>query len=393
MNQRVTMPLAARTGFLLLAVAALAAYANAQEPKADAAWSRLAPFFKPPAELANDTGKYYSPLRFADGRVAGTPAEWQRRRAEILADWHAMLGSWPPLLEKPKIEYLDREIRENFTQRHVHVDIAAGGKQADGYLLMPEGKGPFPAVLVVFYEAKSSIGLVDKAKGLYDFGYQLAKRGFVTLSIGTPGSIERPTADTRDLLVATAEESGRQPLSYLAYVSANCHTALAQLENVDPQRIGIVGLSYGGKWTMFASCLYEKFACAVWSDPGIVFDESNSNINYFEPWYIGYERGKERPRGVPNADKPRTGLYKQLYEAGRDLHELHALMAPRPFLVSGGSEDKPPRWQPLNHTVAVNKLLGHENRVGMTNRPGHIPTPEAAEQTCLFFEHFLKPAH
>ena len=49
---------------------------------------------------------------------------------------------------------------------------------------------------------------------------------------------------------------------------------------------------------------------------------------------------------------------------GRDLHELHALMAPRPFLVSGGSEDQPERWKALNHAVAVNKLLGVENRVG-----------------------------
>ena len=27
-------------------------------------------------------------------------------------------------------------------------------------------------------------------------------------------------------------------------------------------RIGIVGHSYGGKWALFASCLYDKFACA-----------------------------------------------------------------------------------------------------------------------------------
>lgn len=40
---------------------------------------------------------------------------------------------------------------------------------------------------------------------------------------------------------------------------------------------------------MFASCLYEKFACAVWSDPGIVFDETKGGyINYWEPWYLGY---------------------------------------------------------------------------------------------------------
>ena len=51
-------------------------------------------------------------------------------------------------------------------------------------------------------------------------------------------------------------------------------------------RIGIVGHSFGGKWSLFASCLYEKFACAAWSDAGIVFDER--------------DRRKENPGGSPN---------------------------------------------------------------------------------------------
>ena len=66
-------------------------------------------------------------------------------------------------------------------------------------------------------------------------------------------------------------------------------------------------------------------------------------------------------------------------------------MAPRPFLVSGGSEDPPERWRALNHAVAVNKLLGHEDRVAMTNRPGHDPTEESNEQVYRFLEHVLKP--
>ena len=79
-----------------------------------------------------------------------------------------------------------------------------------------------------------------------------------------------------------------------------------------------------------------------------------------------------------------------MIETGRDLHELHALMAPRPFLVSGGAEDTPKRWQALNHAIAVNKLLGYTNRVAMTNRETHAPTPESNAQMYTFFEHFLR---
>ena len=64
-------------------------------------------------------------------------------------------------------------------------------------------------------------------------------------------------------------------------------------------------------------------------------------------------------------------------------------MAPRPFLVSGGSEDRLERWKALNHTIAVNKLLDCNNRVAMTNRKAHSPTKESNEQIYIFLEHFL----
>lgn len=143
---------------------------------------------------------------------------------------------------------------------------------------------------------------------------------------------------------------------------------------------------------MFTACLFDKFACAVWSDPGIVFeDESPGKANYWEPWYLGYYpppwSDTWRSKGiVPEA----KGLYPKLVAEGYDLHELHVLMAPRPFLVSGGNIDTQKRWIPLNHTIAVNKLLGFENRVAMTNRPTHIPDEESNEQAFLFLEYFLK---
>ena len=65
-------------------------------------------------------------------------------------------------------------------------------------------------------------------------------------------------------------------------------------------------------------------------------------------------------------------------------------MAPRPFLVSGGSGDQPVRWEALNHTIAVNNLLGYKNRMAMTNRPEHSPAEESNEILYLFFEYFLK---
>lgn len=350
----------------------------------------FAPFWEPPAEFADQGGAYKSPLTFADGSTARTPEDWVRRRQEIRVRWEKRLGTWPPLVERPVVKKQETVARDGYVEHRVHVQVSPEGQQAEGFLLVPAGTGPFPAVFVPFYEPLTSIGRGAKGQGTHDYGLQLVRRGFVTLSIGTPGSLEKIGRDTRQLLVEAGVEQRRQPLTILAYVAANCCTALGQMPEVDPPRIGIIGLSYGGKWSMFASCLHDKFACAVWSDPGIVFDEKNANVNYWEPWYLGYDPRTQRKPGVPSDANPRTGLYRELIEAGDDLVDLHALMAPRPVLVSGGTEDPPRNWRALNHLVAVNRLLGVTNRVALTSRSTHVPTAEALQRELAFLELWLK---
>jgi dienelactone hydrolase len=342
------------------------------------AWEQIASAFSPPQELAENFGKYRSPLKFNDGREVKSAADWAERRKEILASWHGLMGEWPKIIERQDIKYGDKKDRDNFVQHNVEF-LLAPQQTTRGYLLVPKSPGPHPGIVVVYYEPETAIGVNEKE--YRDFALQLAKRGFVCLSMGIGASLYYPNK----------EQAVLQPLSANAYAAANAFHVLAGLPNVDARRIGIVGHSYGGKWAMFASCLYDKFACAAWSDGGIVFDETRPNVNYWEPWYLGYEAGNTRERGVPNAARPRTGAYKRMIDEGRDLHELHALMAPRPFLVSGGSEDPPERWKALNHSIAVNRLLGYGNRVAMTNRKGHSPTAESNEQIYAFFEHFLKP--
>ena len=56
-----------------------------QLPEAGA--DRLAPFFHPPKEHANDFGDYKSPLKFYDGSPVKTPDDWPKRRKEILKYW------------------------------------------------------------------------------------------------------------------------------------------------------------------------------------------------------------------------------------------------------------------------------------------------------------------
>lgn len=343
---------------------------------------RDAPFARVPREFEGLLATLRSPLMFNDGSLAMSQADWQRRRKEIIADWERILGSWPSVVEHPSMEILETIVRGDVTQRRIRVQIALD-QTSEGYLLIPKGQGPFPAVFVPYYDPETSVGLSKNP--LRDFAWQLALRGFVALAIGSPGG------DARKPVLSNQAKC--QPLSYLGYIAANAWNALAILPEVDSKRIGIVGHSYGGKWAMFGSCLWDKYACAAWSDPGIVFDEKRESINYQEPWYLGMDPTITRKPGLVRDESPRTGAYKTLIETGHDLHELHALMSPRPFLVSGGEEDPPTRWAVLNHSIAVNKLLGLKQHVAMTNRDKHNPTEESNEQIYRFFEYWLNRSH
>ena len=354
-----------------------------QAQQNDPAWDLLKPYSTPPPALAGDLGTYRSPLLFNDGTAVQTPADWERRKQEIRTQWTQYLGEWPPVITQPEVEILRTEHRETFRQERIRFRWTPK-ESTEGWLLIPDGAKHAPAVIVVYYEPETAIGL---AKPDRDFALQLTRKGFVCLSIGTT---EASAAGTYALYHPSIENVTVQPLSMLGYAAANAWHVLAARPEVDPARIGITGHSFGGKWSMFASCLFEKFACAAWSDPGIVFDDIRNSINYWEPWYLGFHPKPWRKRGLVTPENPAHGPYLQLRADGRDLHELHALMAPRPFLVSGGSEDTPDRWKPLQHSIAVNKLLGYQDRVFMTNRPDHAPNAQSNSVLVAFFEHFLK---
>jgi len=374
----------------------------AQEPPAE-----LKAFFSPPAEYAGEYGDFPSPLEFYDGRKVTSADQWPARRQEIRQRWDEIIGTWPPLIEQPEVELIATSKRGEITQHQLRLGVALDGETVEGFLLVPPGNGPFPAVLVVYYDAQTGVGL---GTPLRDFAWQLAQRGFVTLSIGKPFTgvnLENPKAipnSRKPYYGPTGKPVTLQPISALGYLAANCQRYLAGRDDVDGERIGIVGHSFGGKWTMFASCLHDGFACAAWSDGGIVFDERDrrkenpgGSVNYQDRWYLGHELGVPAPdeerfrsMGLITDPSQRTGSYKVLMENHHDLVELHALMAPRPFLVSGGTADMPERWPALNHAIAVNRLLGYENRVAMTNRDTHGPNEESNEQIYRFFEWWLK---
>src|SRR5262249_31563716 len=149
----------------------------ASDPPAapEALWKKLEPFAQPPEEFVGKFGSYRSPLKFANGTVVKSAADWARRREENLKTWHQRLGPWPPLVERPAVKRLKTSERDGYTEYKVGVQASLDERWVNGYLLIPKGPGPFPAVVVPFYEPLTSIGRGAKGRGVgtHDYGLPL----------------------------------------------------------------------------------------------------------------------------------------------------------------------------------------------------------------------------
>src|SRR5262249_49674074 len=143
--------------------------------------AQLAPFFQPPDKYRDVLGDYRSPLDVSGKSMISTAEAWKKRRQQLREEWQELLGSWPPLIASPQVEVLSTQQRDTLESSKVRIFAGIDDEPVSGYLLKPHGRGPSPAVLVVYYEPESGVGL---GVALRDFGLQLARRGFVTLSIG-----------------------------------------------------------------------------------------------------------------------------------------------------------------------------------------------------------------
>ena len=221
MKQLLTLP-------ILMTAAMVAAQDQSAEttPEARNSWAKIKTYFTPPQEWRGQTGRYSSPLIFKDGTKVRTPADWNRRRAEILSEWESLLGKWPPLITKPEVEILESKRRENFMQHRIRF-LWTPDEKTTGYLLIPYGDGPHPAVVTVFYEPETAIGLGNPDR---DFALQLARRGFVALSIGTT---EASASRTYSLYYPSIEDAKVAPLSMLGCAAANAWHVLASRSEVD----------------------------------------------------------------------------------------------------------------------------------------------------------------
>jgi len=193
------------------------------------------------------------------------------------------------------------------------------------------------------------VGLERTGTPHADSGHQLALRGYVVLAPDLRCFGERldwnpPDHYACDTNLVHAVMAGLNPLAQNLWDMARAVDVLQAHPLVDPARVGVAGLSYGGTMSLFLAAWDDRLAAAVVS-------------GYFSSWAESHKM-------------PWNMCGSQVLPGmlGRIEHvDLGALVAPRPLLVESGTDDDlfpaPVATAEAERLLAVYEALGAGDRL------------------------------
>lgn len=246
------------------------------------------------------------------------------------------------------------------------------GVYATANLYVPDGKGPFPAVITMhghwpagrLYESFQAISQT------------VALNGYVCLNIDAYGSGERTTLDGKDEyhganLGASLMNIGETLLGVQISDNMRGVDLLCSLPYVDPEKIGATGASGGGNQTMWLAALDDRIKAAV---PVV-------SIGTFESYIM---RSNCVCELLPDG-------FTFMEEAG-----VVAMVAPRAIKMCNNMVDNPTflsseMLRSYNNAYPVFKMLNVENNISnLVLNKTHGYWPENRETMLGWFDLHLK---
>lgn len=289
---------------------------------------------------------------------------WPERRQEVERRWLALLGDFPTDVPELRVEMKEVAREDGLTRYHVTFQ-AEHDDRVTAWLLVPDAarEKPAPAIICIhsttFGSGKdSTIGLAgrrpidpprDPQVGAA-YGLELARHGFVTLSIDllTDGERIHPgdrVMDTRRFYLKHPEWSivGKNTWDIMRSVDL-----LQTLDFVDHDHIGCTGWSLGGHTALFAAAFDPRITATI-SNGGVLrwyrhADAWSRQLPSWQPWKEGdpVSKNKELLRRfgfMPNSGpyiyikKFRPYIDDQAKRIPVDFDSLMAMVAPRPLMI------------------------------------------------------------
>jgi dienelactone hydrolase len=233
------------------------------------------------------------PEAFVNPFVASTEAEVRAWQKDIRARLLEIVGAQNPRQERP-LEIEEGEDVDHGT--YVARDLRFTGNEGqhiETTLTVPSGTGPFPAVVCLHGHGGDRFMVHDPESNYGGLAVPFAQRGFVTIA---------PTLEHR-------EYAPNHLWNLMRVVDV-----LETLHSVDPDRIGVAGLSMGGEWTMWLAATDLRLQAAVVSG-----------------WMCTTE-------GVLSVHNCPCWMPPGLHDLC-DIADVHILIAPRPLLFESAVGD------------------------------------------------------
>ena len=294
-----------------------------------------------------------------------TVKEWRMRREELEALFcHWVLGRVPPPPGDLQARVLGEREEMGATVREVELTFGPGHQaRLRLELLIPHGAGPFPVFMTQHNHREWA--LIALARGYLGCVYAGAD-----------------SRDDTDSFAAAYPDYDWSCLTRRAWAASRCVDYLVTVPEADVARIAIAGHSRNGKQSLIASALDERIALVISSSSGA----GGAMTARFESEQHFGEGLELLTRVFPAWFHPRLRFF-----VGRelklpiDLHELVALSAPRPCLLSIALNDGvESTWAMQQTYLAVRRvyqLFGAENRLRILWRPGgHETCPTIIER-------------
>lgn len=263
-----------------------------------------------------------------------TLAEWEQKRRQILDSMQSVMGMLPGRSDLPplNIKVTDSLKRDNYTRLTISF-TAAQNENVTAYLYLPFQKHThekLPAMLVLHGTGDQGKQLVDGVSPLANraIAKELAQRGYVVIAPDYPSFGDQKDYDFDN----DRYESGTMKA---IFNHMRCIDLLQAREDVDPERIGVIGHSLGGHNSMFVGAFDKRIKVVVASCGWTLFDYYN----------VGEEiTRKYGGRLGPWAQKRYMPLFLDKYKLDRekipfDFDEVIAAIAPRPFFSNSPLND------------------------------------------------------
>ncbi len=327
----------------------------------------------------------------ADARPVKTPADWRKRRAEVVAGMESVMGPLPGAAKRVALDVaIERETDCGSYVRREITYTAEPGSRVPAFLLLPkavlDGKTQRPAVLALMPTNnvdgnRAVVGLVGpNAKAGRNYGEELVLRGFVVIAPPYPH-----LGDYKPDLKGLGYVSGTMKA---IWDNIRALDVLEATPGVERSRgFGAIGHSLGGHNSIYTAVFDERITTIV-SSCG--FD---SYLDYYRENPAMWREGKG---WTQERYMPRLAAYAgRLHEIPFDFHELVGALAPRAFLAIAPTGDSNFKWQSVDRILAaarpVYALHGAEERLAVEHPdcPHDFP-PEMRERAYGWLEQGLR---